>query len=136
MALIRMLAGRLSATGGTVLNIGSVHATQTKRGFAPYSVSKAALSGVTRACAIEYGRQFRTVELRPAAIATSMLEAGFEAMPEKRALLDSYHPTAEIGRPEEVAQVCLAVLELPGRFLNGSVINFDGGISFALHDPD
>ena len=47
--LIQALLAELEAAKATVINIGSIHARLTKRGFATYATSKAALAGMTRA---------------------------------------------------------------------------------------
>lgn len=120
---------------GCIVNIGSIHARLTKAGFLPYSVSKSALSGLTRAMALELGHRIRVIEIQPAAIATPLLEAGFSDNPEARSELDEYHPTKRIGTPAEVAELCLIIFQHPITFLNGSVIPIDGGIGGALSDP-
>ena len=121
---------------GCIINIGSIHTRLTKSGFLPYSVSKSALTGLTRALALELGNQIRVIELQPGAVATDMLEAGFEANQAARALLDEYHPTGRIGRPEEIAELCALIIKHPIAFMNGATIPVDGGISGALKDPD
>ena len=132
---LTQICKELFTTHATILNIGSIHSRLTKPEFLPDSVSKSALSGLSRSLALSLGSELRVIEIQPAAIATDMLEEGFEDSPEARAKLDSYHPTGQIGTPEEVALLCASILSNPLPFLNGSVINLDGGISHALHDP-
>jgi NAD(P)-dependent dehydrogenase (short-subunit alcohol dehydrogenase family) len=135
LMLARLFLEELTNSRGTVINVSSIHATLTKRRFSAYSTSKAAMSGLTRALSIELGSRLRVIEIRPAAIATAMLEAGFVGREEERRTLDRYHPSGHIGTPEEVSRLCLALLENASPFLNGAVINLDGGISHVLHDP-
>lgn len=136
LVLGQLLLDALERGKGTILNISSVHTRQTKRRFGAYSISKSALSATTRSMAIEWGARIRVLELCPAAISTDMLEAGFSGQPESRRLLDSYHPSGRIGTPEEVARIVQQLIELDVAFLNGAVVNVDGGISHMLHDPD
>lgn len=136
LMLVRLFLPELTDRRAAVINIGSIHATLTKRRFSAYSASKAAMSGLTRALAIELGSRIRVVEIRAAAIATAMLEAGFVGREEKRRSLDRYHPSGRIGTPEEVAALCLTILANTSQFINGAVINLDGGIAHVLHDPD
>lgn len=133
--LARMLLPALKKTRGTVINVNSIHAHLTKPEFAPYSISKAAMAGLTRAMAVELGRDVRVLEVRPAAIATPMLEAGFSSRPQDRQRLDDYHPTGRIGDPAEVAESIRQLVEADSGFLNGAIVNIDGGISHRLHDP-
>ncbi len=135
LLLTRMLMDALEASRGTVVNVGSIHSQLTKPEFSPYSISKAALAGVHRALSLELGGRVRMVELRPAAIATQMLEAGFAAQPEARLQLDQCHPTGSIGTPDEISQIILDVVESNSPFLSGATINVDGGILHRLHDP-
>ncbi len=135
LLLTRLMMPELAQATATVINIGSIHARQTKAGFAPYSISKAALAGVTRAMAIEWGEEITVLEVQPAAIATPMLEAGFRSNQQARERLDGYHPTGQIGNPHELAQLVLDLVRSPSRFLNGAIVSFDGGISHVLHDP-
>jgi NAD(P)-dependent dehydrogenase (short-subunit alcohol dehydrogenase family) len=85
--------------------------------------------------AVELGSLIRVIELQPAAVSTSMLEAGFASSPDLRKRLDEYHPTGRIGSPEEIAEVVGSLIETDAHFLNGAFVNMDGGISVRLHDP-
>jgi NAD(P)-dependent dehydrogenase (short-subunit alcohol dehydrogenase family) len=135
LLLCQLLLPQLQSASATIFNIGSIHAALTKPGFAPYAVSKSALSGLTRSMALELGDRVRVLEIRPAALATPMLEAGFADDPDGRHQLDEYHPTGRIGNPVEIAETILQLSQTESSFLNGSVINIDGGISHRLHDP-
>ena len=125
----------LAANQGSFLAVSSIHAHLTKPGFVAYATSKAALSGMVRALAVELGGQVRCNAICPAAIATPMLVAGFEGRPEALAALQSYHPVRRMGYPDEVAQAALFACSDAAGFLNGSCIDLSGGISARLHDP-
>lgn len=125
----------LEFSKGTIVNIGSIHSTLSKSSFLAYSTSKAALDGLTRAMAIEIGEAVRVVGINPAAINTEMLAAGFAGKPKEFAQLCAYHPVNDIGSPLEVAELVGFLLEKSIKFLNGSIINIDGGIRWRLHDP-
>lgn len=133
--LSQLLHGDLAAAGGVIVNVSSVHARLTKPGFCAYSTSKAAMSGLSRALAVEWGRQVRVVTLELAAISTPMLEAGFAGRPEARARLDEAHPSGAIGAPAQVADWVRQCVSARYPFANGTVLQFDGGVSCRLHDP-
>jgi NAD(P)-dependent dehydrogenase (short-subunit alcohol dehydrogenase family) len=120
---------------GSIVHIGSIHSNLTKPGFAAYATSKAALSGLTKAMAVELGGLIRVNAIEPAAIATPMLEAGFERSPHLKAQLESFHPTGSIGTPKDVANVVLFLLHPSNSFLNGCILPLSGGIHSRLHDP-
>jgi NAD(P)-dependent dehydrogenase (short-subunit alcohol dehydrogenase family) len=125
----------LTVSNGSILNISSIHASQTKKGFSVYATSKAALSALTKLLAIELGSRVRVNAIEPGAISTQMLESGFLSEPEKRKLLDSLQPMERIGEPNEVAKLALFLTSDSARFINGSAIAIDGGIRNQLHDP-
>ncbi len=125
----------LTANSGSILNISSIHASQTKKGFSVYATSKAALSALTKLLAIELGSRVRVNAIEPGAISTQMLESGFLTEPEKRRMLDRLQPMERIGEPGEVAKLAMFLTSDSARFINGSAIAIDGGIRNQLHDP-
>lgn len=125
----------LQAGQGSVVNISSIHARQTKAAFVAYATSKAALSGMTRAMAVDLGGRVRVNAVEPAAIDTAMLQAGFAGQPEALARLNACHPVGRIGQPAEVAAAVRYLISPEAGFLNGACLALDGGISGRLHDP-
>jgi NAD(P)-dependent dehydrogenase (short-subunit alcohol dehydrogenase family) len=126
----------LEACHGTVLNISSIHAHLTKPEFVANATSKAALSGMTRAMAVELGARIRINAIEPAAIDTAMLREGFSENSDGYHKLKEFHPTKTIGSADALAQFALSIVEMAkANFLNGALLHFDGGISSCLHDP-
>lgn len=121
---------------GSVINISSIHAKLTKKNFLAYATSKAALSGMTRAMAVDIGARVRVSAIEPAAIDTQMLRAGFADNEAGYISLKRFHPSNSIGTPEGLANVALAMVNIPGIFFNGATIAFDGGIGSALNDAN
>jgi NAD(P)-dependent dehydrogenase (short-subunit alcohol dehydrogenase family) len=134
--LVQGLLPQLEAANGAVVNIGSIHARQTKSHFSAYAASKAALEGLTRSLAVELGGRVRVNAVCPAAVATPMLAAGFSTNPDGLTRLAAYHPSGCIGTPEEVAAVVLMLVSNPSHYMTGTIINLDGGISSRLFDPE
>src|SRR3546814_2586377 len=99
-----------------------------KPAFVAYATSKAALSGMTRAMAVELGSRIRVNAIEPAAIDTPMLRAGFEGSSEGYERLRNFHPAKVIGNAYDLGSLARAIIEVPSVFLNGAVIGFDGGI--------
>lgn len=120
---------------GSIVNVGSIHAHLTKPGFCAYSTSKAALSGLTRALALELNGLVTVNTILPAATKTDMLLAGFQDQPDKYADLEAFHPVGRIAEPEEIAQLALFLCSDKARFITGAEIPIDGGIGRRLHDP-
>jgi len=125
----------LAANRGLILAISSIHERLTKPGRVAYATSKAALSGMVRAMAVELGREVRCNAICPAAVATPMLMAGFAGRPDAVNALERYQPVGRLGRPEEVAQAALFACSDEAGFLNGACLDVSGGVGARLHDP-
>ena len=114
--------------GGAIVNVSSHQAARPVPGALPYAVAKAAIEGLTRAVAVDYG---------PAGIRCNAVALGSIANPRSEALdaeLARLHPLGRVGTAEEVADVVALLLE-PG-FVSGAVIPIDGGRSVLGHDPE
>ncbi len=133
--LVQGLLQELASNSGTVINIGSIHAQLTKPHFSAYAASKAALLGLTRALAVELGGRVRVNAVCPAAVATPMLVSGFAGDEAGVSVLARYHPSQCIGQPEDVSAAVLMLASSTSKYVSGSIINLDGGISSRLFDP-
>ena len=134
--LIQSLLPFLQNSKGNVVNISSIHARLTKRNFVAYATSKAALSGMTRALAVDLEGRVAVNSIELAAIETEMLKEGFSGKEELYEQLGRCHPSGRIGKAEEVAALVLSICSGEMSFLNGSCLAMDGGISGRLFDPD
>lgn len=134
--LAQAFISELEACKGAVVNISSIHAKLTKKNFVAYATSKAALSGMTRAMAVDLGARVRVNAIEPAAIETDMLIEGFKESGESLSKLRNFHPTQTLGTPREIASVAAAICDSRANFMHGACIDVAGGISCALHDPD
>ncbi|MGR5350244.1 SDR family NAD(P)-dependent oxidoreductase [Vibrio mediterranei] len=133
--LSQSFASALTKNKGAIVNISSIHATQTKKEFAAYATSKAALSALTRNMVLDLGTEIRINAIEPAAIATEMLKAGFNGKPDQYAELESFHPVNRIGQPKEVAELAVFLCSDKANFVQGACISASGGISNSLSDP-
>lgn len=135
--LIKLLTPHLSSSSGSIVNISSIHSRLTKKSFSAYAASKAAMESITKSLAIEFGSKgIRINAVSPAAIKTQMLLDGFEGKQDLYAQLKSHHPNNDIGSPERLADLVFQVAVSDDLFWSGSVLNYDGGISAVLSDPD
>jgi NAD(P)-dependent dehydrogenase (short-subunit alcohol dehydrogenase family) len=130
------LLGELTRAHGSVVNISSIHAQQTKRNFVAYATSKAALSALTKNMAIDLGKHIRVNAIEPAAVRTEMLIEGFEGDEMRLTELEQFHPIGRIAEPDEIARIAVFLCSNDASFLQGSVISATGGILGCLSDPE
>jgi len=97
---------------------------------APYVGTKAALSGLVRSLAVEWGPRNVTVNaVGPGIIRTPLTEAYMEQFPDKTRAAVTNSPLRRIGTPEEVADVVLFLASNASRYITGQTIYVDGGLS-------
>lgn len=129
----------MSAAGGAIVNVSSVHAIATSTGNAAYAASKGALAALTRAAALELApAAIRVNAVLPGAVDTAMLRANLEQAGEAKSrvrasLLASRTPLGRFGRPDEIAQAILFLAD-PERssFITGQMLIVDGGATAKL----
>lgn len=133
--LVQHLLPLLEQVRGCVVNVSSIHARLTKPGFVVYATTKAALSGMTRAMAVDLGPRIRVNAVEPAAVETDMLRASFEGREDDFVELAQCHPVERLAAPDEVAALVSAIATGEFRFLHGACLDLSGGVSARLHDP-
>jgi NAD(P)-dependent dehydrogenase (short-subunit alcohol dehydrogenase family) len=138
-AIRRFLA---AGTGGAIVNVSSHQARRAVPGALPYATAKAAIEGLTRALAVDYGpRGIRVNAVALGSIATERSEA-FLGRQEPAAAarigeeLRRLHPVGRVGRPEEVAAAVAYLLGNDASFINGATVPVDGGRSVLGQDPE
>jgi len=118
--------------GGSIVNIGSIHSSHSKKGFLIYATTKGAIKTMTQNLSLELAPDIMVNCIAPAAIDTPMLKAGLSK--EEYQQLRKFHPVNRIGSPAELSKLVFTLCER-NIFLTGSCIEYDGGISKLLHDP-
>ena len=109
--------------GSSVVNVSSIHATQTSPLVSAYAAAKAALVSFTRSTAIEgKAKGIRANVVSPGAIETPMLrenpnlKSGAEKLDE-----------ADVGQPGDVAAAIAWLASDDAAFVTGTELRVDGG---------
>ncbi|MFC4494778.1 SDR family NAD(P)-dependent oxidoreductase [Streptomyces ovatisporus] len=138
-ALRRFLA---DGTAGSIVNVTSHQATRAVPGCTPYVTAKAAVEGLTRALAVEYGPYgIRVNAVAPGSVATERYTGLLAACePEVAARIEeemrALHPLGRVGRPEETAAAIAHLLSPDAGFITGATVPVDGGRTVLGRDPD
>ena len=137
-AIRRFLA---ADTHGAIVNVSSHQAQRAVRGALPYATAKAAIEGLTRALAVDYGSQgIRTNAVALGSITTERYEEFLaRQQPAQAARIEEemrlLHPIGRLGCPEEVAAAIPHLLSEDASFINGAIVPVDGGRSALGRDP-
>jgi NAD(P)-dependent dehydrogenase (short-subunit alcohol dehydrogenase family) len=125
----------LGARGGSIVNVSSVHAFVSYEGNAAYDASKAGVIGLTRALALDHGRQgIRVNAICPGYIDTPMMDAWLRLQPDPDSALRrvfSFHPLGRIGTPRDVAEAALFLASDAASFITGAFLVVDGALTTA-----
>lgn len=115
-------------SGGTVINISSVHEEWPMPGNVAYCVSKGGARMLTRTAGVELGpHNVRVVNVGPGAVDTPINTVTLSD-PAKVKALDAAIPIGRVAEPKEVADVVVFLASDKAGYMTSTSVFVDGGI--------
>jgi NAD(P)-dependent dehydrogenase (short-subunit alcohol dehydrogenase family) len=141
--LLRLPRGHpvMAARGsGAIVTISSAIGTVGERNRSAYCAAKSGVENLTRAMALDHGREgIRANCVAPGLIDTPLIrggKVGGGANPTAmQAMVDAHHAIGRIGQPAEVAAAIAFLASDDASFITASSFLVDGGISAAYTTP-
>jgi glucose 1-dehydrogenase len=116
-------------TGGSIVNISSVHQVIPKPGYLGYSVSKGGMQNLTKTLALEYAVEgIRVNGVGPGATITPINRAWVDD-PVKAAAVEEHIPLRRAGTADEMAGVTCFLASEEAAYITGQTIFVDGGLT-------
>ena len=116
------------AGGGAIVNISSISGVTGQRGIhVGYNASKGAIRTLTKAAAVQYGRDNIRVNSVHPGLMPPMRTSGRTADPAVRAKMLEGVPLRRAGRVEEVANAVLFLASDEASYITGAELYVDGG---------
>jgi NAD(P)-dependent dehydrogenase (short-subunit alcohol dehydrogenase family) len=123
---VRVMKGQAR---GAIVNISSTYGHEGAAGASVYVASKHAVEGLTKSVALEVAKSgIRVNAVAPGPTDTGMLTR-FTGTPENKAALAATVPMGRLGLTEELANAIVFIASDQASFINGHVLNVDGGKS-------
>jgi NAD(P)-dependent dehydrogenase (short-subunit alcohol dehydrogenase family) len=132
----KLFMPHLRNTKGCIINMASVNGFFVEPMCAGYCATKGAIIALTKAMAIDHGKE----GIRVNCICPGYIDAGlaweyFEVQPnpaQARAAAGKLHALGRIGQPEEVGRVAVFLASEDASFMTGASIPVSGGFGFGL----
>jgi NAD(P)-dependent dehydrogenase (short-subunit alcohol dehydrogenase family) len=116
----------LKTGGGSIVNTSSIFGLNGYHGWSLYVAAKHAVTGMTKAAALDYAKQnIRVNAVGPGPVETPLLAKGTGGDPHSYA---AFVPMGRIGQPDEIADAVVWLLSDEARYVTGHTLPVDGGV--------
>lgn len=132
----RAVLPKLEAGRGAIVHVASIFGILGNPNSAPYAASKAALIGLTRQMAADYGpRGIRINAVAPGVVPTQLAQDRLQNDAHYRRLVAEPTPFFRLGEPEDIANAIWFLCSDEAAFVNGHTLVVDGGWSVTNYVP-
>jgi meso-butanediol dehydrogenase/(S,S)-butanediol dehydrogenase/diacetyl reductase len=125
-----------AAGGGTIVNTASISGLAGDYGFAAYNAAKAGLLNLTRALAIDHGKDGIRVNAVCPGLVDTPLAAPLAAVPGLMAAWVRDIPLGRAARPEEIAEAIAFLASDAASYMTGAALVVDGGATAHTGQPN
>jgi NAD(P)-dependent dehydrogenase (short-subunit alcohol dehydrogenase family) len=124
----------MKASGdGSIINMSSMTGVRAQADLVAYNGAKAAVTHMTKSVALHCAKQgygIRCNSVHPGAIHTPILDKVMAQSDDGDALYAGWvatHPIGRLGKPEEIAAICVYLASDESAFATGAEFRIDGG---------
>jgi len=126
----------IRARGGSQINIDSLNSHRPLNRVAPYAMSKAAMSHMTRSMAMEWGPHgVRVNAIAPGFTMTELGRPLWEDNEEMNQWRQQNTPLRRMGQPKDMVGAAIFLASKASSYITGQILYVDGGTSCGLFWP-
>jgi len=120
----------LKKSNGNIINISSTRAFQSEPNTEAYSASKGGILALTHSLAVSLGPEIKVNCISPGWIDVSGIKKKSKASQIKLSKADQLqHPAGRVGKPVDIANMVLFLLNPENDFITGQNFMIDGGMT-------
>ena len=117
---------------GSIINISSIMASRGLRPLAAYTMTKGAVTALTKGLAVEYAPfNVRVNSIAPGYIETAITDRMLR-LPQARKMLTDKTPMGRLGNPEDLTGAAVFFASDDSLYCTGSELTVDGGMTAGL----
>jgi NAD(P)-dependent dehydrogenase (short-subunit alcohol dehydrogenase family) len=121
--------------GGNIVNLASVHGILMAPKMLIYEAGKAAVIGMTKQMAIDFGPEgIRVNAICPGHILTEGLTKMWEGNEAGLKFFEDQYPVKRVGKPEDIANAIAFLCSEDATFITGHALFVDGGLTIQLQE--
>ncbi|WP_372948090.1 SDR family NAD(P)-dependent oxidoreductase [Mariniphaga sp.] len=124
----KLISSKIMNSGSSIVFISSIASSKAYIGNSIYSTSKGAVNSFSKVLALELApRKIRSNCINPGIIPTEMLFSG--TFSDEQLREDEKNYPLRYGEPNDIAYGCIYLLSDASKWVTGSVLTIDGGVT-------